>query len=350
MAKTLVGVDVSANGLRAVEVATGGRGKPVVLKQHSIGLPEGAVSRGEVIEQSTVSTALKQLWTTGGFKGKDVVLGIGNSRVFARNLTVPKMSLKLIRESLPFQVQEMIPFPTDDAVLDFYPISESTSESGPVVNGLLVAALRDAVMGNVTAVQRAGLNPVEVDLVPFALTRILLRGTKAGGTTAVIDVGANTTTVVVATAGVPQFVRIIPSGGDDLTAALARRLNVAPAQAEMMKRAIGLSTTSQRPEERNVASVMLELTSELITSLRTTLTYFAGSGQNTVIDRIIVTGGGAMLPGFGHALAEYTRLPVSVGDPLEAVEVATRANQGAFANGGGASFAVALGLALGSAA
>ncbi len=350
MAKTVVGVDVSANGLRAVELGSGTKGKPVVLRQHSVGLPVGAVSRGEVIEQSTVSTALKQLWSLGGFKGKDVVLGIGNSRVFARNLTVPKMSLKLIRESLPFQVQEMIPFPTDDAVLDFYPISEGVSDSGPVVHGLLVAALRAAVLGNVSAVQKAGLNPIEVDLVPFALSRILLHGKKSAGTTAIIDVGANTTTVVVSTDGVPQFVRIIPSGGDDLTASLARRLSVTQEQAEMMKRAIGLSTASQRPEERNVATAMLELTSELITSLRTTLTYFAGGDNAPTIGQIVLTGGGALLPGFSTALAEYTRIPVVVGDPLQSVTVASRANQGAFANGGGSSFAVAIGLALGAAA
>ncbi len=350
MAKTIVGVDISANGLRAVELGNATKGKPVVLRHHSIALPPGAVSRGEVIEAQTVATALKQLWANGGFKGKDVVLGIGNSRVFARNLTVPKMSLKLIRESLPFQVQEMIPFPAEDAVLDFYPISESVTDAGPVVHGLLVAALRDAVMGNVSAVQLAGLNPVEVDLVPFALSRILLRGGNAGGTAAIIDVGANTTTVVVSTDGVPQFVRIIPSGGDDLTSSLARRLSVSPEQAENMKRVIGLSTSSQRPEERNVASVMLELTSELITSLRTTLTYFAGSGQAPAISRIILTGGGAQLPGFGHALAEYTRIPVTIGDPLDSLAVNEKANTGMIANGAGSALTVALGLALGSAA
>jgi type IV pilus assembly protein PilM len=349
MAKSIIGVDISANGLRAVEMGNATKGKPVLIRHHSVALPAGAVSRGEVLEPQTVATALKQLWTSGGFKGKDVVLGIGNSRVFARNLTVPKMSLKLIRESLPFQVQEMIPFPADDAVLDFYPINEGAGENGPVVNGLLVAAQRDAVLGNVSAVQLAGLNPVEVDLVPFALSRILLRGVQAAGTVAIIDVGANTTTVVVCTEGVPQFVRIIPNGGDDLTAALARRLNVTVEQAEAMKRAIGISTASDRPEERNVASVTLELTSELITSLRTTLTYFAGAGQAPAIGRIILTGGGAQLHGFGNALAEYTRIPVAAGDPLHSIIVPPRSTKTP-STGAGPAFAVALGLALGSAA
>jgi len=350
MTKSIVGVDISSNGLRAVELSSAARGKLALVRHHSVALPPGAVARGEVIEPSTVASALKQLWAGGGFKAKDVVLGVGNSRVFARNLTVPKMPIKMIRESLPFQVQEMIPFPTEDAVLDFYPISESDGESGPVVNGLLVAAARDAILRNVTAVQLAGLNPVDVDLVPFALSRILLRGTKRGGTTAIVDVGANTTTVIVSSEGVAQFVRIIPTGGDDLTSLLARRLGVSPEQAEGLKRGIGLSTTSPRPEDQHVASVALELSSELIVSLRTTLTYFAGAGDVTAIDRIVLTGGGSKLPGFDRALSEYTRLPVVLGDPLESVSIVGKDNQAALSNGVGASYAVAMGLALGSAA
>ncbi len=350
MAKRIVGVDISSNGLRAVELGSASRGKLALVRHHSVALPVGAVSRGEVIEPSTVATALKQLWAGGGFKAKDVVLGVGNSRVFARNLTVPKMPIKMIRESLPYRVQEMIPFPTEDAVLDFYPISESDGENGPVVNGLLVAAARDAILRNVNAVRLAGLNPVDVNLVPFALSRILLRGAKKAGTTAIIDVGANTTTVIVSSEGVAQFVRIIPTGGDDLTSLLARRLGVSPEQAEAMKRGIGLSATSLRPEDQQVAGVMLELSSELINSLRTTLTYFAGIGDATVIDRIALTGGGSMLPGFDRALSEYTRLPVAVSDPLESVSIGGKDNQNSLSDGVGASYAVALGLALGSAA
>ena len=84
--------------------------------------------------------------------------------------------------------------PVADALLDFYPISESTTEAGPVVHGLLVAAIKDAVKANVTAVQLAGLTPVAVDLIPFALSRLHARD-RENGTLAFIDVGARTSHV-----------------------------------------------------------------------------------------------------------------------------------------------------------
>lgn len=348
MAKSIVGVDISATGLRAVELVSGGRGQPALLRHHSVPLPAGAVSRGEVTEKATVSTALKQLWSVGKFKSKDVVLGIGNARVFARNLSVPKMSLELIRESLPFQVQDMIPFPAEDAVLDFYPISESAGETGQVVNGLLVAAVRDAVLGNVNATQLAGLNPVDVDLIPFALARTFQRGSHSAGTSAVIDMGASTTTVVVSTDGVPQFVRIIPTGGGDLTTALSNKLGVAVEQAELMKRSVGLAPARQ--EDRAIGTATMELTGELMNSLRTTLAFFASGKQTSAISNIVLTGGGANLPGFANALAEFTRLPVVIGDPLEAVSINGRVQRASLGNGVGASYSVAIGLALWAAA
>jgi type IV pilus assembly protein PilM len=349
MGKTIVGIDISANRLRAVELDNATKARPTLLRHHEVTLPAGAVSRGEVVEPRTVATAIKQLWTEGGFKANDVVIGIGNSRVLARDLSVPKTSLKRIRESLPFQVQEMLPFPTEDALLDFYPISESLGENGPVVNGLLVAAVKEAVLGNVNAIQLAGLNAVDVDLIPFALSRVLLRGANAGGSTAVIDVGGSTTTVIVSSGGVPQFVRIISTGGDDLTAALASRLNIPVDEAEALKRSLGLASNSVSSDQREAVAIMFDVTSDLVTSLRNTLTYFAGARQTEVVSKIVLTGGGAKLAGFGDALTEFTRLPVSVGNPLDTIDVSRRVDRNELETQS-ASLTVAIGLALGIAA
>jgi len=350
MAKSIVGLDISANGMRAAEMGGPSKARPELIRYHSMALPHGAVIRGEVVEPATVATVLKQLWSAGGFTSKNVVLGIGNSRVLARDLTVPKAPLNRIRESLPFHVQDMLPFPTEDALLDFYPISEGVDASGPVVNGLLVAALKDAVLGNVKAVQLAGLNPVAVDLVPFALSRILLRGEQSAGTAAMIDVGATTTTVVVSSDGVPRFVRIIPAGGDDLTQALATRMGVSLEIAENTKRSLGLSNAPTTPEEQAAVGIIFELTGELITSLRNTLTFFSVTGTSNSIGRVVLSGGGASLGGFGAAVSEYTRLPVTAGDPYRSIAIGRQANKAIKEKGVDSSMSVAIGLALGTAA
>ncbi|MCU1424735.1 MAG: pilus assembly protein PilM, partial [Microbacteriaceae bacterium] len=174
MSKSVVGLDFGSTSIRAVEISDPTKPKPTIVRFLEVPLPPNSAVKGEVLEIDTVASALKQLWSKAGFKTKRVIIGVGSQRVIARDMSVPKMPLDRIRESLPFLVQDMLPVPVSEALLDFYPISEGTSKNGPVINGLLIAAVKEAVMANVRAVQQAGLDPVEVDLIPFALTRALV--------------------------------------------------------------------------------------------------------------------------------------------------------------------------------
>lgn len=349
MAKNVVGIDIGGETIRAVEVTNPNKPGPVIQRVAEVPLPVGATKRGEVLEPNTIAASLRELWRVGRFRSKDVVLGMGNQRVLSRDLTVPKAPLAQIRESLPFQVQDMLPVPVGDAILDFYPVSESDGADGPVVHGLLIAAIKDAVLANVRAVQLAGLNPIGVDLIPFALTRVYLPASRFPGTHALAEIGANTTTVVVATDGVPQFVRIIPSGGDDLTGTLATALDIAADQAEAVKRWIGLGARAQTPDDIRAAATVRELSNELLTSLRNTVNYFVSTRPGSGVQSLVLAGGGAQLPGFAEALQAATGIDVSIGDPF-ADAPTSRSIRREDVAGRGLAVAVAWGLATGSCA
>jgi type IV pilus assembly protein PilM len=352
MASSVVGIDIGSVAIRAVEVKDPDKARPTVVRFAEIPLSEGAVARGEVIEQRTVASSLKRLWSTAGFRSKDVIIGMGNQRVLARDLTVPRMSITRIRESLPYLVQDHLPVPIDEAVLDFYPVSEGMSETGPVVNGLLVAAIKEAVLGNVRAVELAGLTALGVDLVPFALSRLLLgtAASEAAGftTEAAVEIGATATTVVVSTRGVPQFLRIIPSGGEDTTEALRLRLELEREEAETLKRSIGLTTRVEDPAQVPAKDIINEVTSDLLGSIRNTLAYVAHTRPDAPIQRVQLCGGGSHLRGLPEALAELTRLPVVPVDILSTVATARSVDAGVL-GARQSEFTVALGLAIGDA-
>ena len=349
MSTSIVGVDIGNGMIRAIELADPEKPKPTLLRHAEVPLPDGAVSRGEVLEPNTVAGALRELWRKGGFKTRNVVLGMGNQRVLARDLAMPLMSIERIRESLPFHVQDMLPVPVADAMLDFYPVSYGQSDSGPVVNGLLIAAVKEAVLANVRAAELAGLTPVDVDLIPFALSRVLLTRTGATGVSALVDIGANTTTVVIAADGVPQFVRIIPAGGSDMTDALRSGLEIAPHEAEGIKRTLGLASQVASVDEQRAVEIIYQAAGELLSSLRNTINYFVNTRPDARVERVVLSGGGAALPGLPEALGEMTRLPVVPGDPYVTVGLSRSLNADEL-RAKRSSLAVALGLAIGSAA
>ena len=315
MATSVVGLDIGHGVLRAAEVAGGTTAKPRLMSYHEVTFPAEATREGEVIEPEVLVRALKQLWTAGKFKTRDVILGVGNQRVLTRDLSVPKVPLDRIREALPFQVQDLLPIPVADAVLDFYPVAEAQGETGPVIQGLLVAAAKSSVLANVRAVQAAGLNPIDVDLSPFALTRALLCGRPGEGTMALVHVGATTTSVVIATDGVPQFVRIIPSGGDEVTNALVGGLGMNSADAERTKSTLGLIREAYQPESMAVSETIIRVTEDLLNSIRNTLAFYHNTRPNDLLGGVVLSGGGSRLRGFPAALEEVSRLQVELGDP-----------------------------------
>lgn len=321
MAASVVGLDIGHGVLRGAEVTAGGSAKPRLLRYHEVTFPADATREGDVLEPDVLVRAMKQLWSSGKFRSKDVVLGVGNQRVLTRDLAVPRVPLNRIRETLPFLVQDLLPIPVADAVLDFYPISEGHNDSGPVIHGLLVAAAKAAVLSNVRAVQSAGLNPVDVDLIPFALSRVLLHGRAGRGTTALVHVGAVTTCVVVATDGIPQFVRIIPSGGDDVTNGLTG-LGMDRTKAESVKSSLGLIREAYVAESAAASETVNKITDELLNTIRNTLTFYTNTRPADPIGGIVLSGGGSRLRGLPAALEETTRLQVELGDPTERFSVA----------------------------
>lgn len=182
MPNRIVGLDISARRLLAVEVQGADGKRPVLTRAHAVPLPEGAARDSEVLDVPLASQSLKQLWREGGFRSKRVVLGVGNQRVLVRDHTVPVMPLAQLRQALPYQVAELLPVPVNETLLDFYPLSEVAGSEPPQMHGLLVAAIKESIETNVSTIEDAGLSVVGVDLSPFAIVRALDHaGALAGG-------------------------------------------------------------------------------------------------------------------------------------------------------------------------
>jgi type IV pilus assembly protein PilM len=347
VAKGRIGLDIGSTAVRAVELAGGD--PPTVVKAAQVPLPAGAVENGEVKDPAVVSEALRELWERGGFKAKRVYMGVGNQRVVVREIALPYLPEKELRASLGFQVQEFIPMAVDEAVLDYDPIGEFEQEDRRMLRMLLVAAQRQMVDTLVSAATGAKLEPVGLDLVPFAMVRSV--GTTGvgmdledDGDEAVIDIGAHVTNIVVHARGTVRFVRILPSGGRDVTLAIARGIGVEDDVAERLKRGeeVVFEEADEAPEEQpaeeqpaevepegddgpaertaggdggapdvsRVREISMQRAASFVDEIRSSLEFYTAQAQGARIARVLVTGGGSKLEGFLDLLRQ--RIPVQV--------------------------------------
>ena len=352
MARTRIGVDVGSTAVRVAEVAVGDI--PVVVRAAQVPLPPGVVESGEIRQPEAVAEALREVWAKSGVKSKQVQLGVGDQRVVVREITLPWLPEKELRETLAFQVQEFIPMASDEAVLDFDPLGELDQGGRRMVRILLVAAHKGMVNALVEAALAAKLDPQGIDLSPFAVIRAVGTGDEgldldSSGDEAIIDIGAQVTSICVHDRGVTRFVRILPSGGRDITLALASGLGVDDDVAERLKRGERVEVDGEGatplPEPREIRELALTRAGSFVDEVRSSLEFYTAQMPNAQVGRMLVVGGGSRLDGLIELLQERLPVPVDRGRLFERAksEIELSAEASAEAE---AVLSVAVGLAI----
>jgi type IV pilus assembly protein PilM len=335
-----IGLDIGSTSIRAVEVR---RSKDDYSLNNfgQVPLPPGTVVGGVVHDPLTVTSALKQLWATCRFGTRNVSLGVTNPQLVVREMSVANLPPKDRRRALPFQVKDALPLAVEKALLDFYPLEEPGSN--PTVRGLLIAMPREAVLTAVDAVQKAGLHVETVDLASFALLRAASRlDTQVE---AIVDIGADVTSVVVHADGEPLIVRTVPRGGAEITATLATRLGIPPDEAEMVKCRYGLHGDGNKATAEAAADAVRPLASEL----RSSFTYLASGERQKQVTRLALCGGSALMPGLAEHLQQQLGITVMYADGASRLRDTRRGRERGF-DSFVPSAAVSIGLTLGAAA
>lgn len=324
MARATIGLDIGTTAVRAAEL----RGKdPATLTRFAqLTVPAGGMVAGKIADPAAVADVIKDLWRRGEFRARQVALGVANEGVVARLVEMPSMSEDELRGALQYQVQDYIPIPIDDALLDFLPLETFTGEEGaPMMRVLAVAAQKEMVNSFVDAARRAGLEPVSVDMSPLAALRALVEpglGPVLGErqAEALVDIGGGVTTIAVHESGTPRFVRVLTAGGADITAALVSDLALAPEDAEAQKVGLGLQPEGA-PVDPGPATVIEQRARAFIDDVRRSIDYYQSQPDGSRIGRVLVCGGGSRLRGLSERLATALRIPVEEGSALTRVKV-----------------------------
>jgi type IV pilus assembly protein PilM len=294
-------------------------------------------------DERAVTNTLRQLWSTHSFASKNVVLGVTHQQVIVREVDVNNLAPKELRRALPFMVRDILPLPPDQAILDFYPLQRPEKGSA-TVHGLLIAVPKDPVIDAVRVIEDAGLRVEQVDLSCFAALRASAH--LAGDTEALVDIGANATSITVHTDGTPKIVRTIPRGGAEVTEFVATRLGVSVLEAEKLKCRVGLAGGLDAEE---CAEVVGEAIRPLIAEIRASLNYFASSNPEERVRRLALVGGAALLPGLPDLLTDQLGVRAFLSDPLQRIGDLRQGGRHDVLARMRSSAAVSIGLTLGAA-
>jgi type IV pilus assembly protein PilM len=358
-----VGLDIGTDFIRAAQIKSTNAG-PTLVNYGWVAMPFGAVVEGEIVDPEAVSGALRELWRRYNFHVSDVAIGVSSQKVVVRLIDLQFMERDELTKAIQYQAQDYIPYPVDQAILDFQIIGDyMTPTDEHMMEVLLVAAPREIVDAAVMAVHGAKLKLAQVDVTAFALVRALL-GTNptwfneeadAAEALGIVHVSSGLTNIAVVERGIPRFTRVSSLAGNQFTQAVANALNLTFDEAEELRNQAGLpSIDPSQPQSSsfdspNVATAQEALEREankFIAEVRRSLDYYLTQAtQVRTIKRIYLTGTGSQLTNLASYLEKGLQTEVVIGDPMSHVSASGSVEQTVMADRMGS--APAIGLALG---
>ena len=298
----IVGLDLAGEKVRVVALETGFRGFSV-LEARSVALPAGGTP-GERLK-----AALAQVPRS---EDDTVAVALPGSQVASQVVTLPFTDARRIERVLPAEVEGAIPFDLEEVVWDHAVLSQANGRTEVLVGVVKKSALQQAL----AQLREAGVDPRVVTFAPLALATPAERGMVArdgvaakdgrGATEAVLDAGPDRADFCLLDGGHPVLARSLSSAG-------------LPAWEAARSDPLALD----------------RLLSPLVRDLKMSLRM---RGKGGPVGRLLLAGDLSALPGAAEKLSAELGVPVS--------ELGLAGQAAHVADGRGADYALALGLAL----
>jgi type IV pilus assembly protein PilM len=331
------GLDIGSSAIRVVELHGSGTQKSL-YKYAYMPIDSKLALSDSSNDQHRLSQAILQLVDQAKLSTKNVAVGIPSSRVFTTVTDVDRLSAHELEKSIQYQADAIIPTPLNETKIDWSVIGDSPTDKTKI-EILLSSVPNDFVERRLDIVESIGLNVIAFEPDNLALARAL---TAPDATTAqmILDVGQNSTDLVVVYGGMPRLTRSIPTGIEAIIRSALQNLNVDEKQAEQFVMKFGLSKDKLEGQVYDAIIGTVEL---LNTEIDKSIKFFQTRYPSSKLDRIIVTGGGSVLPEFPLFLANKFNLNVEIGNAWRNVQFAADRQNELLAISN--QFSVAVGLA-----
>ena len=342
---SIVGLDIGSHSLKAVELQRNKNDLPKLLAYGQVLSPPGILLSEAEEDQNKLTQLIKNLWREYKFKSRKVVTAFPESRIFTRVIELPPLNQNELHQAIEWEAERFIPLPKDKVqsswmVLD--PGQPPSAESeGRKMKILLVAAPLDLVKKYLDILERANLEPVAFETELIGLVRALAYRSDLP-VTLLIALGGTTTDLCIVDQGIIQFTRSIGTGGEALTKAIARELGFEKEQAEEYKRAYGLMEDKLGGKILKVLKPVFDI---IVNEIEKAILSYQTKQPLRPVKRVVLTGGGAQLPGVVVYLAESLGVEVQIGDPWSGIELGPSFEEKIHSIANQTLYAVAVGLA-----
>ena len=177
---------------------------------------------------------------------------------------------------------------------------------------LVIAAPKTVIQKYLNVLNLANIKPRALETEIIASTRSLVWNNPFSPTSLIVQMGTITSDFAVISGGLILLTRSISTGGVALTRAIATQFNFELAQAEEYKKVYGLESNQL---EGQVFQALKPVVDVIVDEGRRVIQSYASKNPQNPIKRLVLSGGGAKLPGLVAYIAGNLGLEVQEADP-----------------------------------
>ena len=313
MARISVGLDIGFSSIKVVALSID-KNVPKLLSLGSIASPQPGMASDGVSDLESVGIAIKKLFSAARISSKEVVVALPESKVFTRVIDeLPYLTNQELDSAIRFAAEEFIPMPLTDVNLNWQILSRANQKDKNIKTVVfVVASPKNLVNKYIKVLSNVGLRPQALETEIIASTRALVGNKPFSPTSLIIQMGATTTDCAVTSKGMIWLTRSISSGGLALTRTLAQQFGFEINQAEEYKKVYGLLEDQL---EGKVYEALKSIIDIIASEARRVIQAYQAKYPQNPIKRVVLSGGGAKMPGLVIYLAQNFGLEVQEADP-----------------------------------
>lgn len=358
MPDIVVGLDIGSSHIKAVSLEKSSY--PPKLLRYAL-VPSAGIEKKIFAESNQdiegAANLIKGFMTESGFSLTDkVVAVIPENRVFSKVISMPMLEGKEFDEAIKWEAEQHLPNALSDVYLKYTilgqdvnkrtPVSEliqairqkagignntqakSSNEGEEEVFGtmdvLLVAAPKSLVDRYMKIINMAGLMPLGIEPISISIVRSTVNESTSPPTI-VANFGQSNIDFYFAVQNSLRFVHMTNFGVDSFIKSVAKQLDISPLQANEYVFTYGLKDTEL---DGKIKELMMPVMNMIIEELKKIQRYVESRNQyfpenevDKVVKRIIITGGGALIPDMIINLASEVAPEVQYANPWKNLDV-----------------------------
>lgn len=307
-----VGIDISDTSIKFAELKYSPKGYRLG-RFGSVDLPVGTIVSGKIVDHKILIEALSQIRHKYNFNY--IYASLPEEEIFVVRMKVPYVKKNDLRGSIELLLEEYIPLSADQVVFDYEIYSEPKNTSDNYILSVFISP-KTLVSDYTSVLQEAGFHVVGLEIEVQSIARAFVPP-RDSGTYMIVDIGKTRTGFSIVSQGIVLFTSTIKSiGGENLTKAVQKALNLSYEEAEQIKIKKGLLYSEGNKE---VFDALIPVVATFKDEISRHYIYWKNLREDHEvkedIGKILFCGGQSTLPG----LTEYTAVnlgsPVEIGNP-----------------------------------